>query len=70
MGRKLSKSPHLLIGPLMEDDGGSPRNCLTAFESIVCTNHGHTPPETNIAPEKGLFQWEIHLATIIFQGIC
>ena len=27
-----------------------------------------TPPKTNMSPKKGLFQYEIHLPTIDFQG--
>ena len=70
MGRKLSKSPHLLIGPLMEDDGGSPRNCLTAFESIVCTNHGHTrwAPASykwSYNPYKWPYKWLTVLITLV-----
>ena len=31
---------------------------------------GGTLPKTNMYPKKGLFQWEIHLPTIDFQGTC
>ena len=37
---------------------------------ITSANYTPTLPETNIAPEKGLFQWEIHLPNINFQVRC
>ena len=33
-------------------------------------NRQNTPPKTNMSPKKGLFEYEIHLPTIDFQGTC